>query len=197
MMQDAVQDLRSQIAAIEGRQIELIGERDEISFEAVVERRKLAIAKVESINAELGRLANELATVKAALGGASKREAIAQAAKRDEVERANASKVLELLDSFAQRGVALDEWVDKMIAEYMALCGEFRELVKLGFSPTTYRMVAITMRTTMLTKLMGTDLKIQHLAPGERKTFEGAIEGWSANIRARATARLNQIASAA
>ena len=42
---------------------------------------------------------------------------------------------------------------------------------------------------------MGTDLKVEHLAPGDRKTFEGAIEGWSANIRARVTARLNRTAA--
>jgi hypothetical protein len=191
-MTTTAKDLRDRIIAIEGHILELEGERSELSYAAMFERDAKAAKRVGEINTELARLGNETVVLNAALDEAGRRDAAAKAAERDGQERDNATKALALLDTFAQRGAALDEWFDKMIAEYTALCSEFRELEKLGFSPTTYRMVAITMRTAMLTKLMGTDLKIQHLAPGDRKTFQGAIESWSAAARARAETELNR-----
>jgi hypothetical protein len=53
------------------------------------------------------------------------------------------------------------------------------------------------MKLALLTKLMGTDLVVEHLAPHQRRTFVGAITGWASHIRERATARINKAASKA
>jgi hypothetical protein len=193
---DPATDLRDQINDRDSKRLMLMAERDELSYAAVVERNAAAAKRVAELNAELARLADETATLKAALVTVGKRAQAAAAAERDGKERDDAEKALELLDSFAKRGAALDDAFDKMIAEYMALCGEFRELEKLKFAPTTYPLVRVTMRTALLTKLMGTDLKVEHLAPRERKDFVGAIEGWAASVRNRANARLKSMSVA-
>jgi hypothetical protein len=186
-----VNDLRAKIAALEDSKIILEAERGEISYAAHVEKNSAATKRLAAINSELANGAAEITSLQAALNEANRRDAAAKAAQLDGKERDAAAAALGLLDTFAKRGAALDEAFDKLIAEYVALSDEFRQLENLKFAPTSHRMVHITMRTALLTKLMGTDLKIQHLAPGERKSFEGAIGGWSASIRSRAQARLN------
>jgi hypothetical protein len=189
---DATTDLRGKIADLDTKRLTLMGERDELSYSAVVERNSVATKRIAEISAELSQLADEKATLTAALSEAGRRDAAARAAERDGKERDDAEKALALLETFAQRGAALDRKFDELIAEYTALSDEFRQLDKLKYAPTTYPLVRITMRTAMLTKLMGTDLKVEHLAPGERKTFGGAIEGWASSVRNRANARLSK-----
>ena len=151
-------DLRNRIADIENRQLALIAERDELAFEAIVERTKTAVARVAAINDELAHLSQELPTLQAASAGAAKRAAAAQAAERDNVERENASRALVLLDSFEARGAALDAAFSAAITEYAALSNEFRQLDALGYAPTTFPLVKVTMKLALLSKLMGTDL---------------------------------------
>jgi hypothetical protein len=140
-------DLRGKIAAAETHQLEVAAERDEVAYNALVLRDREAIKRLDALNAELARVSTEIASLKAALAESGRRSAAAAAEQRDTTERSNAEKALALLDTFAKRGAVLDAKFDEAIAEYAGLFGEFRELEKLGFSPTTYRMVAITMRT--------------------------------------------------
>ena len=147
MTTTTAKDLRDRIIAIEGHVLELEGERSELSYAAMFERDAKAAKRVGEINTELARLASETTVLRAAIAEADRRDAATAAEQRDTTERGNAERALALLDSFAKRGAALDAKFDVAIAEYAGLCGEFKELEKLGFSPTTYRMVAITMRT--------------------------------------------------
>jgi hypothetical protein len=51
--QTVTADLRSQLGSLEGRQVELIAERDEISYSALVEKEKTAAQRLAQINQEI------------------------------------------------------------------------------------------------------------------------------------------------
>jgi hypothetical protein len=187
---DPTTDLRSKIAEADERRLKLMGERDETAFVAVVEREPKAIKRVEAINTELARLADEKATFIAALSEAGRRNAAAAAEKRDAEERGKAEKVLALLDEFAKDGAELEAAADALVEKFNALCRKSRELTALGYAPATPALVDVNMATALKSKLMSTGLQIEHIAPGARRTFGGVIASWSDSIRARATARL-------
>ena len=100
-----------------------------------------------------------------ALVEAQRRVVEARKAVTDEVERANAAKALERLETFAKRGAALDAELDDFIAEYQALSQEARDLDALGYAPTTFPLVKVNMAAAAATKLQFTDLRIAVLAP--------------------------------
>jgi hypothetical protein len=185
-------ELRNRIDVIESKKIILASQRDDVAFAALVDREPGAVKQAAEINAKIAELMTEESMLNAALKVAVKRENEVKAAQSDAAERDNAAKALDLLESFAKRGAALDAAFGAAIAEYIGLSEEFRQLERLGYGPTTYPLVKVTMRTALLTKLMGTDLMVEHLAPHARKTFEGAIESWSSNVRGKAQARLNR-----
>lgn len=192
-----IADLKGRIAAIEGREIELTAERDELAYAAHIERNGKAVKRLAEIGTELQHLADETASLNAAIAEAGRRAAAADTADRDAAEREKAEKALVLLDSFAKRGAALDAKFDEAIAEFNAMSKEFRELEALGYPPTTFALVASNMKLALKTKLMNTGLIVEHLAPHMRRNFLTALEGWTAHTRGRATARLNQKAATA
>jgi hypothetical protein len=139
-------DLRGRIILIDDRRVELSAELEELSYLSLVERDARATKRLREITQELGHLDTEKLTLNGALAGIGRREAEAKAVERDETERDRAGKALALLDSFAKRGAALDVAFGEAIGEYNALAAEFRELEKLGHSPTTFPLVKITMK---------------------------------------------------
>ena len=148
---------------------------------------------------EIGELAKgaaaldvEISTVEAALAEAGRRISAAEAAEREEALRQKARTALAMLDEFEARGEALSGKLAGFIAEYKALCGDFRKLEQVGFAPTTYALIASNMRRAVASALLDTDLRQEFLAPKDRTTFAAVIAGWAANVRARAGAMLNR-----
>jgi hypothetical protein len=197
MTTTTAKDLRDRIIAIEGHVLELEGERSELSYAAMFERDAKAAKRVGEINTELARLASETTVLNAALTEAGRRDAAAAATKRDAEERGNAEKALALLDEFARDGADLEEAANAVIAKFNALTKKSRELTALGYAPATPALVDSNMKLALKTKLMGTGLIIEHLAPHMRRNFVDVIAGWASHVRARATARLNKAADAA
>jgi hypothetical protein len=193
---DPATDLRAKIADLDTKRLMLMGERDQLSYDAVVERNGAAAKRVAELNTELSRLADDKATLNAALAEAGRREAAAAAEKRDTEERDNAEKALALLDEFAKNGAELEQAANAVIAKFNALSKKSRELTALGYAPATLALVDSNMKLALKTKLMGTGLIIEHLAPHMRRTFISVIESWTSHVRARAMARLNRNKSA-
>ena len=104
-----ISELRGKIAAVEDRQITLIAERDEISYDAVVERNSKAIKRLAEINAEIGNLTSEVATLNAALNEAGRRAASAAAADASAAERARAEQAAPIARLITEIGEAQDE----------------------------------------------------------------------------------------
>ncbi|QLH72211.1 hypothetical protein [Rhodopseudomonas palustris] len=84
-----------------------------------------------------------------------------------------------------------------MIVEFNALSDEFRKRERLRYPPTTVNLIASNIKLALKTKAMGTGLIIEHLALSMLRNFVEIVEVWSANVRARATARINGNANAA
>jgi hypothetical protein len=76
------------------------------------------------------------------------------------------------------------------------LTRDVRQLEALGYSPSTYALIAKNMQSAVATKLQFTELRQAFLAPHERRNFVDVIEGWGRSVRMRATARLNAKTSA-
>ena len=189
---DPASDLRSRIVDIDAKRLMLMGERDQLSYDAIVGRNSAAAKRVAEIGTELGRLADETAVLNAALTEAGRRDAAAAAEKRDVEERGNAEKALALLDEFAKDGAELEEAANAVIEKFNDLSKKSRELTALGYAPATPALVDSNMKLALKTKLMGTGLIVEHLAPHMRRTFTSVIQSWTDHVRARATARLNR-----
>jgi hypothetical protein len=192
---DPATDLRGRIADLDTKRLTLMAERDELSYSAVVERNSVAAKRVAEINSELSRLADEVATLRSALTEAGRRAAAAKAAGHDGKERDNAEKALALLDEFAKDGAELEEAANAVIEKFNDLSKKSRELTALGYAPATPALVDSNMKLALKTKLMGTGLIVEHLAPHMRRTFTSVIQSWTDHVRARATARLNKTAA--
>jgi len=170
----------------------------------VVDERRAAIAyDAETVGGEtkkeFDRLAKDRLALQTrlegldhALAGARRRVSAADADVEDEAARRRAAEALELLDAFAKRGAALDSKFSQVIHEYQALCGDFRQLEKLGFPPTTYALVQLNMRRAATAALMSAGLAEAFLAPLDRRSFSQVVDGWTSAVRGRATARLER-----
>jgi hypothetical protein len=155
-------------------------------------RKRLAVAEADGAT-----LAIEIKSISAAIVTAKQHVALADAGEVDEAERTKAQAALDLLETFAKRGAALDEAFDAALAEYAALSKEFRELERLGFAPSTPALVRVNMGLAASTKLLFTDMQNTFLAPAQRRSFVETIEAWSSAVRSRAKARLARTNKAA
>lgn len=189
--QDTLQNLRTKLDEAQSQADEIRAAIKEIAFEAhsgdAVARKQL-----DKLIADEGKQLPEIRSIEEAITVAQRRVAEARAAETDADAKGRAEKTLVLIDSFEKRGAALDKKFAAAIAEYVDLSNDFRQLDALGYAPTTWALVKINMRAAVATKLQFTDLRQDFLAPKERRDFIAVIAGWSQNVRAKATARLNK-----
>ncbi len=145
----------------------------------------------------LDRLSRERATLfgtidglERAIASARKQVEVAKAAAQDAVDRDKAQRALAMLDAFQGRAVRLQASLEAFIAEYERLVDDFGKLDLLGYRPTSYPLVALNMKNAVATALQFTDLRMDFLAPKDRRQFVDVIAGWASAIRTRASARL-------
>jgi hypothetical protein len=191
-----LQDLETKLAGARQRHDETLSEAQSIAFAAHtgdVEARK----KLDKLNADAGKHGAEILSLEAAIIEARRRVREAEAAVADEAEDARARQALDRVDTLAAHGKALDEALEALKERYAEFSADYRRLGLLGYGAPSWALVAVNCRTALLTGLMGGDLQIEHIAPGARKTYRAVVEGWAANVRARATARLNRNKDAA
>ena len=193
---------------LRAKQSELKERRDRLRAELVQNQdRRLALSfdsecGVAAARKEINKLVEaaaaldvELKTVDAALAEAGRRVAGAEAADREEGQRQRAREALGLLDEFEARGVALSQKLGDFLAEYQNLCGDFRKLERIGFSPTSYPLIASNMRRAVASALLETDLRQDFVAPNDRTTFAAVIGAWAGNVRSRSNIVLNRKAA--
>ena len=180
---NVVDDLRGQLAAIEGRQVELVAERDEISYAAIVDRKPEAVKRLAALNGELANIATQTASLTAALREAAKRESQARdqelAAKRREdarkagVEMAEAEKLAVKFDEALQV-------VGETSVAFEAAMIRIRQLT--GSSPA-YDSVRVFMFRAVRSALHRTPVHIDAISPAEQTTLSEASASWSRSIR--------------
>ncbi|SFK83497.1 hypothetical protein [Methylocapsa palsarum] len=152
---------------------------------------------LDALNAKASSASLEIRSLEAAVSEAKRRVDLATAADADAADCEKARQALALLNDFAKRGDELQRALERFVAKYNDLAGDFRQLEKLGYAPTSYPLIKVNMAAATKTALMHTDVSVAHLAPHARRDFQSVIDGWASHVRARASARLKQITSKA
>jgi hypothetical protein len=184
-----LQDLEQKLASQRARHDETQTEASAIAFAAHIDGGE-ARKKLDKLHADAAKHGAEIMSLEAAIIEARRRLAEALAAESDDVARAKAEQALALLEEFGKRGQELDEALDAFLAKWEALKSDVHRLDALGYSPSTYALIAKNMQSAVATKFQFTELRQEFLAPHQRRQFVTVIEGWAFSVRMRATARL-------
>ena len=184
-------DLRAQLVDIEGRQVELLAERDEISYSAIVTRDKRAIERLTALNAELGNLQNQSASLEAALREATKRENAAAEAAAAEVRRRNAREA----DVLCSEAEAIAEKLDAAFAAVRLHAQEFEDVMgairrKAGVGPQ-FDHIRVFLARALRTATVRSPLHIESISPVDQTTVSQASASWLGNIRVHIVRTLN------
>ena len=176
-------DIRAQLVDVEGRQAELLADRDEHSYAAVVERQPAAIKKLEAINSELNNLKHAASSLEAALREAIKREIAAAEAERAEKRRANAAAAADVLLRVEATAAALTQATADVRSHSMELQRQFAEIRGLIGVGATDQQLRVFLTRCLKTATMGTPMQLEHLAPSERTDVSAVVAPWAASIR--------------
>jgi hypothetical protein len=181
--QAITQDLRAQLVDIEGRQAELIANRDLHSYAAVVDREPKAIKKLAEINSELDNLKHQTASLEAALREATKRAVAVAEAEREEKRKANAAAAADTLLHAEDTAALLTRAMADVRAHAITLQSQFAEIRRLVGVGATDQQLCVFLTRCVKTATMGTPMQIEHLAPNERTDVNAVVAPWAASIR--------------
>jgi hypothetical protein len=192
-------DLRGQLGALEGRQVELLAERDEVSYTALVDRDPKAVKSLAAINEELSNIAKQSASVGAALKEAAKREAAAEDADRAKRRLADAEKASALLQEIEDDAVHADaalrthgEKIEAMQTKIAAA----RRLV--GAGPEHMAVIDHLCRATSVSLATVPVLRFRFpMPPGPRPSVTQLAQAWVHQIRTKISAIVETAKAAA
>jgi hypothetical protein len=132
-----------------------------------------------ALRADLG-----IENLDAAIAEARRRVTLAEEGAQREAMRAKAQEVLGLIDRFRASGPELDALVRTLAATYAAFEQDAEAMRRLGALAPNAELIRANSRRALLTLLIGTPLRLQMLAPGERRDFTGLADGWADGIAA-------------
>jgi hypothetical protein len=180
-----VDELRGQLAAIEGRQTELIAEREDegLAYQAVVDRKPRAIKRLEEINAEIANLTTQAASLEPALREAVRRENVAGEEAAAEKRREGARQADVVLTEASAIAKKFDEAALTLREHSIAYERKMIELRRLtGISPN-YETVRIHMFRTLKSAVHRSPIHAGPVAPDEVTEMSKIAESWSASVR--------------
>jgi hypothetical protein len=178
-----VDDLRAQLVDLEGRQVELLAERDEHSFDALVTRDRGAIERLSAINSELANLTNQSASLNAALREASRRDLAAAEAERAEKRKQNAAAAAEILLHVEETAAQLTKDMAGLRSHSMKLQTQFAEIRGLIGVGATDQQLRVFLTRCVKAATMNTPMHLEHLAPGERTDADAVVAPWVTSVR--------------
>jgi hypothetical protein len=123
------EDLRAQLSSLDGRRAELLSERDELSYLALIDKEPKAIKRLTAINEEIRNLTFQIETNEAALKEAIRRETVARDEAAAEARRQNAREAEMLC-------IQAESIAEGMDAAFAMLVGRAQEYETMS-SPTT------------------------------------------------------------
>jgi len=194
----AADDLRGRIGEIEGRKLELGGERDEIAYKAHVERDAKAAKRLAEINAEFGHLENEIASLNAALAEAGRRAAAASAAEAAEAERQRAEKAALIVPRLVELGATMDQVSATYVDGFREIEKLLNELERLGVPTPSRALVSVNMNRahdSALTPLG--DKFVRPIPPTQKRSFSFLLKGWVLPAQNWISGKLNAASKAA
>ena len=175
-------ELREKLEKVKAEPAGIDAERAKHAFAAHTgsEVAKRALEKLTKRKAEL---AAEIESLETALAEAQRRVAAAEKEVSVAAERERALAAIGWLHEFRACGRAVDDALDLAVAKYERARTILFELQKLGFTFPTVSQLAALGRRAVLTSLMASqDLRVEHLAPHERQSMSGLLNGWADQV---------------
>lgn len=186
-----VDDLRARLGDAEGREQELIAERDtDVSYMALVERDKTSVARLAEINDALGRTKNEIAALRSAMQEAVNRERAAEDASLVARRRADAERAKSMLGELEQLGIEFDASAIATVKAATAIRSKVSELRELTDAGPSVDSVQVNLKRALAAATMGGPLHTVHLAPADRVTLSQLVGPWLQSFRNRINAVL-------
>jgi hypothetical protein len=187
---DTIPNLLKQIADGENREVILFAEREAISFDAVVERQKSAIKRLEEINSELAALRDSNATLNAALREARRRETAAAAEKSAEAARDRAAEAEPIGKRLAERGATIDAAIKTCIENIQGMREDLEVLARLGMPVPSRDLVRVNLNRAWDTMTASLD-KTRPMSPVQRTGYDRLAKAWSAPVLTLISTRTN------
>ena len=213
-----IDEEKQTLARLEARLVEATDRATELQ----TERRRIAFAantgdakarkELDKFNAELSTADLEIANVRSAIEEAKRRLAEAEREEALASERTKAARAVEIADSLERRGRKLDEALLALATEAELLEDDLSELnYDIGWKHPSLANFKALIERPFHAGLMfqpsgrtrqdgqpapGT-LKLRHLGPGERMTFQEIADGFAKSIRRTASQILGDRSEAA
>jgi hypothetical protein len=192
-----IDDLRGRLAAIEGQQVELLAERDEISFAAVVDREKKAVQRLVEINTALSQMTSDASTVVAALADASRREM----QQRDQEMATRRRNDAEQAETHLAKAEDLAQKLDQAMAKLKGAAVDFEKTMadvrRLSGAGPQHTAMRVHLARAISSGLMGLPQYPDILAPGDRHLVAEITQAWATQVRNKIAAVIETAAKAA
>jgi hypothetical protein len=175
-------DLEDKLAAASATEIELATDARRISYSALSdgdEGARKALAKIDGDEVKLRQTQKHL---RDALAEAKRRLAESERAEERERLAENAEKANAIGERLVERARKIDEAFAVISEESNAFMSDITALAPLGLSNPRVEQYRVLGAIAANTALMFTPLKIQHMAPRERRSFSELAAGWRAQI---------------
>jgi hypothetical protein len=189
-----VRDLEDKRRALIQAATELADERQRVSFAAHTGDGK-ARSRLDQINVAVAAHASEMVSIEAAITQAN---ANLDAARRDAAaaaDRANAEQLRQHLKEFVECGLILDDCFADFRETAIKMQKLLTEIHGLGCAAPSDALFRVNCDLAFKTAVMGTPFWSQDfptLGHGQKKSFKGLVEAWSANVESNIAARLGE-----
>jgi hypothetical protein len=179
-----VSDLRRQIDELESKRLILQSERDDLAYQAMVERLPAAVKRAADIGNELAKLTHAEALATAAYKTALRLEAEAKAAEATKQKRADLAEAEAMLPEVAQIATQIDAAMKTLQAATVAFQDKWAKLKRLSGAGPTVVATKVHIERALRTGLRGLPgLSIDLVSPTQRCSASSLNAGWSTQVR--------------
>jgi len=180
--------LQAKHAELQASAEQLAVARREAAFEAHTgsDHRLVSVARAVRENAA------DIETIGFAIHEAGNRVMIAKAFELEAADKANAAKILETCAQLEKAGRELGDAARTFSETSRQVTGLIAQLHSLGIASPSGEQYRVFGSAALKTMIAGSVWARDYpaIAPGERKTFDGLILGWTQGIRARVRGRI-------
>ena len=182
--EEAVTHLNETLARTSARLQKIAEEQKAIGYATFVDGDAKARKRLDALHAEAITLVGEITAIESAQVEAKARLESAPFERIMETKRYRAVELRKHAADLKEHGASLDKAMGAVVAADQAFRVALNEIHLLGCDTPTHEQVDTLGRRAMLTHLMATAWKVEHLAPGERQNFAQLAGEWANSINA-------------
>ncbi len=177
----ALETMQAKHTAALERATNLAGERRRIAF-AAHSGDAAARARLDEINRATAELDGEIDGLAAAMEEARRLRGEAQHQADAGAEETRVAAIRALGPALREAGQRMSAACAALVAAHQDAEAVIGQLHALGCNFPTHVQAQVFSVKGLSTALFNTRLQIEHLAPGERHTFEGTFDTWAARV---------------